>query len=127
MSPAGASPSHSPVGPSFTREQLIQLASGKISQLFGPDFAGQDDFVRQVRMPMPPMLLADRVTGIDATPGELGVGTIWTETDVTPDAWYLDQDRAPLGITIEAGQADLLLVSWMGIDRLNRSDASIDY
>ncbi len=109
-------------GPKFTRAQLEQLASGRISDLFGPAFAGQDGFTRQVRMPMPPMLLADRVTGIDAVPGELGTGRIWTETDVTPDAWYLDVDRMPLGVTIEAGQADLLLVSWMGIDRHNRSE-----
>ncbi|MCX6954359.1 MAG: polyketide synthase dehydratase domain-containing protein, partial [Verrucomicrobia bacterium] len=111
-----------PVGPSFSREQLEVLASGKISEVFGPRFAGQDGFHRQVRMPMPPMLLADRVTGIDAVPGELGTGTIWTETDVRADAWYLHQGTVPMGITIESGQADLLLISWMGIDALNRSE-----
>jgi 3-hydroxymyristoyl/3-hydroxydecanoyl-(acyl carrier protein) dehydratase len=73
-------------------------------------------------MPEPPLLLADRVTGIDAEPGVLGTGTIWTETDVTPDAWYLNDGRMPAGIMIEAGQADLLLISWMGIDFLNRGD-----
>ena len=109
-------------GPKFSRAQLVELASGNISGLFGPAFAGQDGFERQVRMPMPPMLLADRVTGIDAVPGELGTGSIWTETDVLRDAWYLHDGHVPLGITIEAGQADLLLVSWMGIDALNRSD-----
>jgi len=109
-------------GPKFSRAQLEQLASGNISELFGPAFAGQDGFERQVRMPMPPMLLADRVTGIDAVPNELGTGSIWTETDVQPDAWYLHDGHVPLGITIESGQADLLLVSWMGIDMLNRSD-----
>lgn len=109
-------------GPKFSRAQLEQLASGNISELFGPAFAGQDGFERQVRMPMPPMLLADRVTGLDAVPNELGTGSIWTETDVQPDAWYLHDGHVPLGITIESGQADLLLVSWMGIDALNRSD-----
>jgi hypothetical protein len=109
-------------GPKFSREQLEHLASGKISEVFGPLFAGQDAFHRQVRMPMPPMLLADRVTGIDAVPGELGTGTIWTETDVRADSWYLHQGYVPMGITIESGQADLLLISWMGIDALNRSD-----
>ena len=112
----------SPVGPKFSREQLMDLAAGKISGVFGPEFAGQDGFHRQVRMPMPPMLLADRVTGIDAVAGELGTGTIWTETDVRADAWYLHQGYMPMGITIESGQADLLLISWMGIDRLNRSE-----
>jgi len=101
---------------------LIHLAGGKISELFGPQFAGQDGFARQVRMPLPPMLLCDRVTGIQAEPGKLGTGTIWTESDVRADDWFLHAERMPVGITIEAGQADLLLISWMGIDAHNRSD-----
>ncbi len=69
------------------------------------------------------MLLADRVTGIDAEPASMGTGTIWTETDVTYDAWYLDHTgRMPAGIMIEAGQADLLLISWLGIDLLNQGE-----
>ena len=42
------------------------LAGGKISSIFGALFEQQDGFHRQVRMPEPPMLLADRITGIDA-------------------------------------------------------------
>ncbi|MEI8378669.1 MAG: beta-ketoacyl synthase N-terminal-like domain-containing protein [Planctomycetota bacterium] len=109
-----------PRGPSFSREQLEVLAGGKISEVFGPLFEQQDGFTRQVRMPMPPLLLADRVTGIDAEPGKSGVGTIWTETDVTWDSWYLHQGTMPAGLMIESGQADLLLISWMGADFLNR-------
>ncbi|WP_190823621.1 beta-ketoacyl synthase N-terminal-like domain-containing protein [Saccharopolyspora pogona] len=110
-------------GPIFGREQLVQLASGRISEVFGPEFRAQDGFRRQVRMPQPPMLLADRVTGIDAPRGRLGTGTIWTQTDVTADAWYLDPTgRMPAGLMIEAGQADLLLISWMGVDLLNRGE-----
>ena len=45
----------------MTREQLETHASGRISDVFGPAFAGQDDYPRQVRMPEPPLLLADRV------------------------------------------------------------------
>src|SRR6478609_7412154 len=96
-------------GPKFDRSQLEVLASGWISSVFGLAFAAQDGYHRQVRMPEPPLLLADRVTGIDATPGRLGTGTLWTETDVREDSWYLnDEGRMPAGIMIEAGQADLL-------------------
>ena len=109
-------------GPTFDRAQLEVLASGRISSVFGPAFAGQDGYHRQVRMPEPPLLLADRVTGIDATPGRLGTGTIWTETDVRADSWYLTTGRMPAGIMIEAGQADLLLISWLGVDVLNRGE-----
>ncbi|MEO7328544.1 MAG: beta-ketoacyl synthase N-terminal-like domain-containing protein, partial [Minicystis sp.] len=109
-------------GPKFDRAALEILASGKISSVFGPAFADQDGYVRQVRMPMPPLLLADRVTGIDAVHHELGTGTLWTETDVTAESDYLHEGRMPAGIMIEAGQADLLLISWQGIDRLNQGE-----
>ncbi|MEU8528853.1 beta-ketoacyl synthase N-terminal-like domain-containing protein, partial [Streptomyces sp. NPDC048629] len=110
-------------GPAFDRSQLEFLAEGRISELFGPRFEAQDHYIRQTRMPRPPMLLADRVTGIDAEPGSMSTGTIWTETDVRLDAWYLDSTgRMPAGVMIEAGQADLLLISWLGVDLLNRGE-----
>jgi acyl transferase domain-containing protein/3-hydroxymyristoyl/3-hydroxydecanoyl-(acyl carrier protein) dehydratase/1-acyl-sn-glycerol-3-phosphate acyltransferase len=110
-------------GPKFNRAQLEMLAGGQISSVFGPLFAGQDGYARQVRMPEPPLLLADRVTGIDAVPGSMGKGTLWTETDVRPDSWYLDgEGRMPAGVMIESGQADLLLISWLGVDALNQGE-----
>ncbi len=130
--PPAAEPSRSlPVPrPKFDRAQLEHLASGRISDLFGPRFAPQDAYAVQTRMPEPPMLLADRVTGIEAEPAALLApgsanqqGTIWTETDVTLDSWYLDATgRMPCGLMVEAGQADLLLISWLGIDLLNRGE-----
>jgi acyl transferase domain-containing protein/3-hydroxymyristoyl/3-hydroxydecanoyl-(acyl carrier protein) dehydratase/1-acyl-sn-glycerol-3-phosphate acyltransferase len=122
--PRAAAPASAPVlpGPKFDRAALEILASGKISSVFGPSFADQDGYLRQVRMPMPPLLLADRVTGIDAPDHVLGTGTLWTETDVTAESDYLNDGRMPAGIMIEAGQADLLLISWQGIDRLNKGE-----
>jgi 3-hydroxymyristoyl/3-hydroxydecanoyl-(acyl carrier protein) dehydratase len=74
-------------------------------------------------MPGPPLLLADRVLGIDAAPGSLGRGVIWTETVVRHDSWYLDPaGRMPAGLVVEAGQADLLLISWLGADLHNRGE-----
>ena len=109
-------------GPQFNRAQLEHLSHGRISELFGPAFTAQDEYPRQVRMPMPPLLLADRVLGIDAVPTSMKTGTIWTETDITADAWYLHDGRMPAGILIESGQADLLLISWLGIDLTNRGE-----
>lgn len=107
---------------SFSREQLEILASGRISDVFGPMFAVQDRYEVQVRMPEPPLLLADRVTAIEGEPGSMGKGTIRTETDVTADAWYLHHGRMPFGILIESGQADLLLISWLGVDFRNKGE-----
>ena len=117
-----AVPGGRPRGPAFTRAQLEVLASGRVSSVFGPLFERQDGFRRQVRMPEPPLLLADRVLGIDGEAGTLGLGTIWTETGVREDGWYLHEGRMPAGIVIESGQADLLLISWLGIDFLNRGE-----
>ncbi|MFF9858868.1 beta-ketoacyl synthase N-terminal-like domain-containing protein [Streptomyces tendae] len=116
--------------PVFDRAQLEHLASGEISTLFGPRFAEQDRYAVQTRMPGPPMLFADRVTAIDAVPAALVLpgpvrtdGRIWTETDILTDSWYLDATgRMPAGVLIEAGQADLLLLSWLGADLLNRGE-----
>ena len=106
----------------FTREQLEVHASGRISEIFGPAFAAQDSHPRQVRMPMPPLLLADRVVGLLGEPASMRTGTIWTETDVRADSWYLHEGRMPTGILIESGQADLMLISWLGVDLHNRGD-----
>lgn len=111
-----------PTGPSFTRAQIEQAAAGNISDVFGKAFAAQDKYRRQVRMPRPPMLLCDRITGIDAEALVQGKGTIWTETDVTEDLWAVSDGMLRPGPLIEAGQADLALISWMGADMLNCSD-----
>ena len=47
---------------------------------------------------------------------------IWTETDVRADSWFLREGRVPAGILIEAGQADLFLISYLGADFLNRDE-----
>ena len=111
-------------GPRWDKAQLAIHSSGRISELFGPAFAAQDPYAVQCRMPEPPLLLADRVTGLDAEPCVLGRGTIWTETDVVQGAWYLNAGRMPTGFMIESGQADLMLISWMGIDLIARGTRS---
>jgi acyl transferase domain-containing protein/3-hydroxymyristoyl/3-hydroxydecanoyl-(acyl carrier protein) dehydratase/1-acyl-sn-glycerol-3-phosphate acyltransferase len=106
----------------FSRTDLERLASGRISEVFGPAFAGQDPYPRQVRMPEPPMLLADRVPELHGEPNSMGLGSIVTETDVVANAWYMHHGYMPAGIAIESGQADLLLISWLGADRANKSE-----
>ena len=43
-------------------------------------------------------------------------GRVVTEHDILPGAWYLDCNRIPTCIAVEAGQADLFLSGWLGID-----------
>ncbi len=121
---AAAPPPAPPVLPGFAldRDALMVHAGGAISEVFGPELQAQDGYARQVRMPLPPLLLADRMVGIDAEIGSMGVGTIWTQTDVKADSWYLHHGRMPAGIMIEAGQADLMLISYLGVDLLNKGE-----
>ncbi len=116
------SPAGKPVGPAFSYAQLQILGSGKISEVFGPLFEKQNGYLRQVRLPQPPLLLTHRVTGLDAEPGSMGKGVIWTETDVENDAWYIHDGYMPPGIAVEAGQSDLVLISYLGVDFLNKSE-----
>ncbi|MEM7603960.1 MAG: polyketide synthase dehydratase domain-containing protein [Myxococcota bacterium] len=119
--------SRDPVGRTWSREELRVHASGAISTIFDPTFAPQDKHAVQVRMPEPPLLLADRVVGIEAEPnaltnGKKNTGTVWTETDVRPNAWYLHRGHMPAGVMIESGQADLFLISYLGVDLLNQGE-----
>lgn len=117
--------SHSKVTPQerqLSRTQLEMLACGKVSPILGSQFINIDHYSRIVRLPTPPMLLIDRVTSIDAEPLSLGNGTITTETLVKKDSWYSHLQHMSLGAFLEAGQADLLLISWLGIDKLNQGE-----
>ena len=120
--PATAAIAPAAFGLRLNRAQIAIHGEGKISQIYGALFERQDDFARQVRMPCGPLLLADRITGIDATPGEHSTGTLWSETDIQHESWYLNDGRMPAGILIESGQADLMLISYMGADFLNQGE-----
>lgn len=128
LSPAHRKPGPAPLarvaarGPAFDRDAIERGTTGKVSDLFGPLFEAQDGYTRQVRLPAPPLLLVDLITGIDAVPGEQAKGRIWTETDIDGDAWYMHGLRMRPGPLIEAGQADLSLISYMGADLQNRDD-----
>ena len=117
-----AAPAGAPDTVWLTRAQLETHAGGRISEIFGPIFERQDGYARQVRMPEPPLLFADRALLVEGEPGSMKKGRVVTETDVQPGAWYLHTGRMAPGVVIESGQADLLLISWLGADFLNRGE-----
>jgi len=63
---------------SFNREELLACGNG---ELFGPGNA---------RLPLPNMLMFDRVTHISAEGGLHGKGEIKAELDIDPDLWFFD-------------------------------------
>jgi 3-oxoacyl-(acyl-carrier-protein) synthase/3-hydroxymyristoyl/3-hydroxydecanoyl-(acyl carrier protein) dehydratase len=102
--------------PVFDRAQCLEFARGRAANVLGPAFAEVDGFAARVRLPDEPLMLVDRIVSIEGEMLSLQPGKIVTEHDVFSDAWYLDGDHAPVCIAVEAGQADLFLCSYLGID-----------
>jgi 3-hydroxymyristoyl/3-hydroxydecanoyl-(acyl carrier protein) dehydratase len=94
----------------------MEFAVGSVAKVLGPAFAAVDHYPARVRLPDEPLMLVDRILSVEGEKGVLGPGRLVTEHDVHPDAWYLDGDRAPVCISVEAGQADLFLSAYLGID-----------
>lgn len=100
----------------FDRDMCMEFAVGSVAKVLGPEFAAVDHYPARVRLPDEPLMLVDRILSVEGQKGVLGPGRLVTEHDVLPDAWYLDGDRAPVCISVEAGQADLFLSAYLGID-----------
>ncbi|MGM9992580.1 MAG: beta-ketoacyl synthase N-terminal-like domain-containing protein [Candidatus Bruticola sp.] len=98
------------------RQACLEFAVGKIGHVLGEKFAPVDNYSTRVRLPAEPLMLVDRIISVEGEPLSLGSGRVITEHDVVPGMWYLDGGRAPVFISVEAGQADLFLCSWLGID-----------
>jgi acyl transferase domain-containing protein/3-hydroxymyristoyl/3-hydroxydecanoyl-(acyl carrier protein) dehydratase len=100
----------------FSRDMCLEFATGSVAKVLGPEFAVVDTYNARVRLPDEPLMLVDRIISVKGEKGSLSSGRIITEHDVLPKAWYLDGGRAPVCISVEAGQADLFLCSYLGID-----------
>ncbi len=61
---------------SYSYDELIACGHG---ELFGPGNA---------RLPLPPMLMMDRITRISKEGGEYGKGEVVAEFDIHPDLWF---------------------------------------
>ena len=61
---------------SYDYEELLACGRG---ELFGPGNA---------QLPLPPMLMFDRITAISEQGGEHGKGQVRAELDVTPELWF---------------------------------------
>ena len=62
----------------YSYEQLLACGRG---ELFGPGNA---------QLPLPPMLMFDRITEIRADGGAHGKGLVIAELDVRPDLWFFE-------------------------------------
>ena len=63
---------------SYSYDELINCGDGK---LFGPGNA---------RLPLPPMLMFDRITEINENNGSFKKGSLQAELDIKQDLWFFD-------------------------------------
>jgi PfaB family protein len=110
-------PRQKPEGVLFDEIDLLEMACGKLSNVFGREYIAADQLPRCTRVPMPPYLFVSRVTKIEgATRGHFGECSIETEYDSPPDAWYTWGGCMPMAIAIEASHSNIFLMSYLGID-----------
>ncbi len=62
----------------YSKEELLACGHG---ELFGAGNA---------QLPLPNMLMFDRITHIDDDGGEFGKGCVVAELDISPDLWFFD-------------------------------------
>jgi acyl transferase domain-containing protein/3-hydroxymyristoyl/3-hydroxydecanoyl-(acyl carrier protein) dehydratase len=104
----------------FERNMCLEFARGSAGRMLGEAFAEADSFPTRVRLPDEPLMLVDRIVSVEGEPKSMTSGGVVTEHDVLPGAWYLDGGRIPTCIAVEAGQADLFLSGYLGIDFITR-------
>ena len=106
----------------FSQEDLEEFANGKIANVFGPEYAVIDTYRRRTMLPMDPYLLVSRVTGLNAERGNFRPSTMQTEYDIPYNAWFTTDRQIPWAVSVESGQCDLLLISYLGIDFTNKGN-----
>ena len=104
----------------FNREMCLEFARGSVVRMLGPEFAEIDGFPTRVRLPDEPLMLVDRIMVVEGKPKSMTHGRVVTEHDIHANAWYLDGGRIPTCIAVEAGQADLFLSGYLGVDFITR-------
>lgn len=100
----------------FDTADLVEFAEGKIGKVFGPEYDIIDTYSRRVRLPTTDYLLVTRVTDLDAKVHEFKKSYMATEYDIPVDAPFLIDGQIPWSVSVESGQCDLMLISYIGID-----------
>ena len=83
----------------FDQEDLKEFATGKISNVFGNEYAAIDTYSRRVMLPMDPYLLVSRVTKLNAKLGEFKPSFMQTEYDIPYNAWFTTDRQIPWAVS----------------------------
>jgi 3-hydroxyacyl-[acyl-carrier protein] dehydratase/trans-2-decenoyl-[acyl-carrier protein] isomerase len=100
---------------SYSYEDILAHGRG---ELFGPGFA---------KLPLPPMLMFDRITSIVENGGANGKGGVVAELDVKPDLWFFpchfkDDPVMPGCLGLDAlWQLTGFFLCWLGLEGKGRA------
>ncbi len=100
---------------SYERDELLECGHGR---LFGPGNA---------RLPLPPMLMLDRITSITSDGGAHGKGQARAEMDIKPDLWFFkchfESDPVMPGCLVQDAVWQLLgfFAGWCGLPGKGRA------
>ena len=104
-------------------DDLLMYAEGDIAPVFNKHLSGThppwsvvDQYRRRVRLPQREYLLCSRVTKMEATTGKYEPCKMTTEYDLPYDGELSEGGDVPWAVLVESGQADLMLISYLGID-----------
>ncbi len=100
----------------FDTDALVEFAEGDIGKVFGEEYNIIDNYSRRVRLPTTDYLLVTRVTDLEAKTHEYKKSYMATEYDIPTDAPFLIDGQIPWSVSVESGQCDLMLISYIGID-----------
>lgn len=104
----------------FDQAAMVEFAEGKIANVFGAEYSVIDNYPRRVRLPTTDYLLVTRCTDLEARTNEYKPCYMATEYDIPVDAPYLIDGQIPWSVSVESGQCDLMLISYLGIDFQNK-------
>ncbi|MFM7425041.1 MAG: PfaB family protein [Elainella sp.] len=114
--PAPAAKPPKPAHVIFDEDEVLEMACGKLSNVFGKEFEAIDLLPRCTRVPMPPYLFISRVTKLEAQRGVLEDCFIETEYDIPVGAWYSTGGYMPCAVAVEASHSNIFLMSYIGVD-----------
>lgn len=96
----------------------MEFAIGYAEKVLGPEFAPLDTYKARVRLPDEPLMLVDRIVLVEGENSMKGGRCALPQNTRCSSRGMVDLTgtRSPACISIEAGQADLFLCSYLGID-----------
>jgi len=98
--------------------QILELDSGRVSDVFGPDYSDLDDRLTRSRPPSPPLLFVSRVLRLDSRKGQLEPFVIEWEYDIPRTGLYVTNGEITSLIVTESSHAVLLGFLHIGVDLL---------